>query len=252
MAIVDTKIELVSLSVNGRELSLRDVTEGGYSPLPIDGVLVTLNGSFKGTPEPSKVIYTATTSPTKDEVIAGTAFKINSFITGDSEFSGGMKRFKDGIIDINYYPYTTALTGTGTKDTNYIVGTGFTDVLADGFEAIVVGTELYHLDKTKSTNGGTVIYTVEKIKTSFTSFKPALRTNLKVLNQTNLKEGIAEGARALAYVPNRKDGIKEASSKLIHNFHAQRIWFETEQYGLVETSTIENNQMMNLYRLGKC
>lgn len=252
MALVNPNLTFVELSASGKEITLKDATPSYAAGTTPVGANLILTNPFTGTVKESTITYDSTSTPTISQVTNGMAFKVNSVTLGDSTILQGLRTFKDGVLTFNYFPYTAAVAGVGTKGNHYIIGTGFIDILSN-YEAIVVGKNVYNLDKSKPTNGGTVLYTVEEIQEDFTAFNPAYRSPLSVLIDSSVKSAIAEGASALAYPHNRTSGLKEGIRKLIHNFTASRIWFENSQYDMCNKAARESAAIISLYKLnGSC
>lgn len=250
MARIEPKLNFLNLSASGKEITLQDktssYTNGSYV---VEGVILKLTNAFSKTD--ATIEYDDTTNPTYQQVIDGIEFKINSVLSGDSTVQQGFKTFKDGVLEINYYPYTQVVQGQGTKGNHYIITTDSFE-LVNNFEAIVVGDNIYHIDKSKNTNAGTLLYLVEGLKEDVENFYPCYRGITRVLVDTLVKQSIAEGATALAYPHNRHNGLKEGVKTLIHNYTANKIWFDLGDYGIINHTTKENYQIIDLYRLGRC
>lgn len=120
-------------------------------------------------------------SPTLNQIVAGADMTITAVTLGLSEF---IVPFEDGVFDLNMYNVlTTGKTGILAIQGNpFINGTGLDTYLQ--YDSILVGDNLYDIDKTKSTVGGTILYLAQELLTNDTVFYPCYRSNTKFMTDS--------------------------------------------------------------------
>lgn len=118
------------------------------------------------------------TTPTINQITAGTPIEFSSISLNQSSI---FIPFEDGVFDFNMYNVmTTAKTGVVAAQGNpFITGSGLDTYLV--YDSILVNEKLYDIDKTKNSNGGTILFLVQELEDSSTLFYPAYRANMKAL-----------------------------------------------------------------------
>lgn len=195
-----TKIQVESVDKTGAVIMLKETT----------GVYSVNNPTGYGFPNPAtsaiqKIIFTISrfdseivnrlvfvrtfdpskpqelTSPTIDQIALGAAVRLDSILMGISTASEGLKPFRDSVYDINEYSFVALRTDVvGNKGEPFIIGTGLTPIIENNY-SILIGDDIYDIDKSKPDNGGTVLYLTTELKENTTSFYPGYRANIKAL-----------------------------------------------------------------------
>lgn len=188
-------IKFISQSKSGREITIKDDTG-----LEVYGKL-TGYGSTNGSITSIKAYHiilsridnnndqaiikidnTNNKLPTISQLANGASLNLTSALLEDNGSTKllSSKMFNDGVVDINMYVQFEEITGlTITKGTNFIVGTIFTDTLKG--DAILVNNIIYQIDKSKYTNGDSVLYIIGYFKDDSTKYSILYRANIKIL-----------------------------------------------------------------------
>lgn len=244
-----TKIKLVKSDPMVRVLTFQDYTgaygsetntEGYGAPNPsttqVSSVIISIEKPFDVKGEASYKIE----GTEARNIASGKVFTVNSQNLGVTDFEQGYKSYRDGVLDLNYYVAFQSISVTGTKGNPYVLGTNLVTI-AENFDALVVGSDIYMIDKSKSTNAGTQLFLLSDLKTDVTSANVAVRANLKLKNNFRTKCGIGASAHVLNSDYRYKISEKEnALMKAVRNKVASDIAFEKEDYDLTERLLKEN------------
>lgn len=245
-------LKLIKHDTMTRQLTFQIKPEEAY-PLQASIIVLEFDNPF-GTGKDGVVRYQNTfdpqhpeylTIPKAQEIGNGKVFTVDSHKLGLSTSEQGYSTFKDGVINVDAYVGQQSISVTGVKDTNYLVGTNLTEI-ATSFDAVIVGTDVYKIDKSKPTNAGTVLYLFEDLKSDVTSVTVAYRSNLKLYNNFRTKCLIGKSAHILTNDYSTHYDILEKERgvlKVIRNDIASRICFEQEDYEKAERLLKENIQI---------
>jgi len=195
----------------GSLLTLRDDSVyGGANPSLGQIQLIRLTLSQLDEVEIFKQDFT--TLQDKTDKVNHVPFTVSSISLGQDVLDGFLP-FEDGVLNVDYYVAVgSAVTATITKGEISINMTG-NSVDYKIYDSIIVGSSVYNIDKTRTTLSNLVL--VEDILEDATSFLPAYRSNLKVLNTTQISYKLSKQASryALCCDVNCKDlellGLKE-------------------------------------------
>lgn len=180
--------------------------------------------------------------PTAQQIGDGKTFTIDSHNLGVTEGDSPYQSFRDGIINLDIYVAGDSISVTGTKGNPFVTGTGLQTVL-EKYDAILVGDEVYKLDKSKGTNGSQILFLLSDLKTDVTSAQVALRDNLKLFNDFRSKCSLAKVASILSsetyFRPNNTERVN-AVLKIITNLKASEIEFERREYQQADRLLREN------------
>jgi len=121
-------------------------------------------------------------TPTINQITSGTEIEITSISLGQTTI---FIPFEDGVFDLNMYSVlTTAKTGVIAATGNpFITGTGLATYLQ--YDSVLVNEKTYDIDKTKDTNGGTILYLVEELQDTTNLFYPSYKANVKFITDVS-------------------------------------------------------------------
>jgi len=194
---LETKLEFVSIDKTGAIIKLKDST-GAYSinnstgyNFPntsigdISKVILTISEfdsnkvykqTFSRVSDIAHPEYILT--PTINQLTAGTEFEVSARSLGLSTI---YTPFEDGVLNINMYSLTTNIkTGIiAAIGTPFILGSNLDSYLQ--YDSILIGDTIYDIDKTKTTNGGTILHLVQEILVTANSFTALYRANTKII-----------------------------------------------------------------------
>lgn len=206
---LQAKISFISLDRSARILTIKDSTGsysednpggyGGSNPSNITKVVFRvghINSSvFKDITQDAQ--DTNNLLPPLSSILAGETVSINSRVLGITTEGDGLDSFEDGVLQVDYFVHIgSSYPVTAEEGKNFILGGGL-DALSS-YDQIEIGAHVYNINKTISTNGGTVLHLLEFIKEAGTTASPVSRGNLKVLNTENTKNTISKSAGNLS------------------------------------------------------
>lgn len=179
-----------SSKTNRYKIVARDET-GEYTPSNTTGYGGT-NGSPKEsfsryivdyyntlTNESYRKIITDITSPNVLQVVAKNDFELTLPNVDDT--------FKDGVYKMTLnVEINETLGGEGYENTDTVVNVAGAQTLANNYQAIIVGDEIYNITSASSST----LILARPIKTTFTSFKPALNKQTTFVLNDILKDYI--------------------------------------------------------------
>ena len=195
---MEPRIDINDIDKAGRVITVKDITgvynantnPGGYggpnvTKSQIQGVVITL--SHYDSDEVWQVRYVRVadplhpeylTVPSVSEILNGAVVQLTSITLGIDEPTEGIKSFNDGLLDLNYYPYTALIPASGTAGQPFVTGSGLDAVYE--LPSVLIGDKVYTIDHSMDTNGGTVLYFIEDLEEDTTALNPAYRANTKV------------------------------------------------------------------------
>lgn len=247
----NNNLKIINADVIARRITFQDVKEGGYTT-PLIAVLVTIDNAFgtgkdgitryQNVPDPNHPEYLI--SPSAQNIGLGQVFTVDSYTQGVTDITQGYYEFKEGVLNINYYTSDLQKQVEAVKGTNWLIGTGFDD-LVEKYDSVIIDTQVYQIMKglDYSTNGGTVIYLDRDLHRDVDDVLFAERSNLKALNNEVTKTIIARGASILADPLYRNSGSLERQNgvlKVIRNNIASQILFDRYDYAEANKLLLEN------------
>ena len=232
------ELKLISADKMVRELTFQYTTDEVPKPT-LTKVVVTMKDPFN-LKKDGKAVFTSSTIPKTSEIGAGKTFKLNSQLLGVTDFYSSYLTFKDGV-QVCYGADKEVLSVTGVKGNNYLIGTGLQPILESYDSVILPNNDVLQLDKSKPTNGGTVLYFLSDLTQDVTSFNPAWRTTVKLKNDFRTKAVLCKVVHILGSDYRSKIDEKEnAVQKLIRNKMTADLAWEMEDYDLVDQLLKEN------------
>lgn len=198
---LDFKVELVGISDTGKTIAIRDSTgfynavtnPGGWgTPNPeigdIDLYLISLSHFSLEEVYWQRQVRAATepndqTSPGVNQIAFGEPVNIDSIKLGIDDTQN---TFSDGVYDINLHAILdAAITVVGNEGETFLVPGVPTDV--SEYDVVYAGGVVYDIDKSKDTNGNTVIYLVQELQAAVTSIQLGYKANIKALKDLGLR-----------------------------------------------------------------
>ena len=188
--------------------------------------------------------------PTAENIGDGETFSLNSNNMGITDFYSPYYAFRDGVISMDAYASWESISAEGTQGNNFLkVTSGALDVI-EQYSAVIVNSEVYHIDKTQYTNADTLIFLMEDLLTDVDSVELAIRDNVKLWNNVRTKKTIAELVSAISLNnPKRKIfvDLEQAVLKVIRNDIASKILFQNKEYDRSEYLLKENLKIADRY-----
>src|SRR5690606_25736781 len=151
------KIDINDIDKAGRVITVQDITgvynsttnPGGYgganvSKAQVQGVLFTLSHydsdevwkvRYVRTPDPQHPEYL--TIPSVANILDGGLVQITSLSLGIDPPYKGIRTFNDGILDLNYYPYTAPMPVVGVEGEPFVTGSSL-DTIFD-LPSVIIG-----------------------------------------------------------------------------------------------------------------
>ena len=232
---LETKIEFLGTDLTGRILNIKDVSTGwgDVSKSSIDRIFITLskyndNKIYKATwyrdPDPNKPEQLS--NPSVEDILNGETLGLNSYQFGVTTLEQGLVPFNDGVYDINAYYIQEDSSDilVGTKGDIFLQGDD-TDDIVNLYDSIIISGDIYEIDKTKPTNGGTLLYVDRPLKEDTDVVALSFRSQVYALN-------ISESSCALKTLVGKYTGACGCSSdctdkylKLLEDITASNIAF---------------------------
>lgn len=204
---------------------------------------------YQNTLNPSHPEYLI--DPKAIDIGGGKVFEVDSYKLGITKVDEPYYSWRDGVINVNIYVGGDNITVTGLKDTNYLVGTGLQPIL-ENYDSVIVGKDVYQLDKSKSTNAGTILFLTSDLKEDVSSVTVAVKDNLKLYNDFRTRCAIAQVAQVLTDTNYYRPSVNEKSQavlKLITNKQASKILFDQESYLEADRLLQENIDIIKFLQL---
>lgn len=202
---LDFKAELVGISDTGKTMAVRDSTgfynavtnPGGWgAPNPeigdIDLYLISLSHFSLEEVYWQRQVRAATepndqTTPGVNQIAGGIPVSMDSTKLGIDEVQS---TFSDGVYDINLHAILEdSIAAVGNGGQNFLVPATPTDV--SGYDVVYAGGVVYDIDKSKNTNGNTVIYLVQELLADVTTVQVGYKANVKALKDLGLRTCLA-------------------------------------------------------------
>lgn len=177
-----TKVKFTTtIDETGRLVTLIDSSQWdtGVSAR-IDKITYTLS-SYNAT-EILKAVQDSTNVnlPSITVILSGPPVLLNAVVFGNDE----LVAFSDGVLDINsYYRDNFDYELSAVKGDTYIE-TNLADELLDTYDFIEVSGKIYQLDRSKATNGGTILYVTTPFEDDSAEVYFGYRYNTKLLNSS--------------------------------------------------------------------
>lgn len=243
-------LKFVKSELQSRIVTLQYTPDEGKPVFNASKVILSVNNPFpKG--EDGKAVWVNQLSPTNpswmivptaQQIGSGMVFSIDSHKLGVTEGDSPYQSFRDGVINIDIYVAGDTITVSGAKGNPYVTGTGLQTVL-ENYDAILIGDEVYKLDKSKGTNGSQILFLLSDLKTDVTSAQIAVRDNLKLFNSFRSQCILSKVASILSsqtyFRPNNTERVN-AVLKIITNLKASEIEFERREYQQADRLLREN------------
>lgn len=198
---LDFKVELVGISDTGKTIAVEDSTgvynaitnPGGWgSPNPevgdIDLYLISLSHFSLKEIYWQRQVRAATepndqTQPGVNQIAGGATVNLDSVKLGIADTQN---TFSDGVYDINVHAILAdTIVAAGNSGENFLVPSVPTDV--SEYDVVYVGGVVYDIDKSKDSNGNTVIYTVQELQANVAAIQLGYKANVKALKDLGLR-----------------------------------------------------------------
>lgn len=193
-------------------------------------------------------VFDETTNPTASQIGNGEVFETDSHSLGVTKYDQGYYSFREGIVEVDLHLGMDVVEVTGAKGDFFVIGTGLQDVF-DNYDSVLIGGEVYIIDKSKDTNAGTILYFDKDLSKDISEMTVAIRESTKVLSNMRTKKIIAKSAHILSndYPSSRYRVLEKENGvlKVIKNKLASEIFFERGDYSKADFMLRENVQIGN-------
>lgn len=191
-------------------------------------------------------VFDEDTTPSISEIGNGKVFDTDSNKLGITKDDQGYYSFRDGIVEAEFHLGFDEVFVTGSEGDFFAIGTGLQQVF-DNFDSVLIGEDVFTIDKSKSTNAGTVLYFDKELPEDITSMVVSKRYSTKVLSNLRTKTIIAKSAHILSNdYPSSRYRILEKENgilKVIKNKIASEIFYEQEDFIKADFMLRENVQI---------
>src|SRR5690606_6786002 len=220
-------LHFINTDVQGRKWTLKSDPIGS----PAIKATLIVKRPFEGID--GVQVFDGTTNPTASQIGNGRVFETDSNKLGITKDDQGYYSFRDGIVEVDLHLGMDIVEVTGTKGDFFVIGTGLQNVF-DNYDSVLIGDEVYIIDKSKDTNAGTVLYFDKDLSEDISEMTVAIRESTKVLSNLRTKKIIAKSAHILSndYPSSRYRVLEKENGvlKVIKNKLASEIFFEREDY----------------------
>ena len=235
-------LHFINTDVQGRKWTLKSDPIGS----PAIKATLIVKRPFEGID--GVQVFDGTTNPTASQIGNGRVFETDSNKLGITKDDQGYYSFRDGIVEVDLHLGMDIVEVTGTKGDFFVIGTGLQNVF-DNYDSVLIGDEVYIIDKSKDTNAGTVLYFDKDLSEDISEMTVAIRESTKVLSNLRTKKIIAKSAHILSndYPSSRYRVLEKENGvlKVIKNKLASEIFFEREDYSKADFMLRENVQIGN-------
>lgn len=248
---LEMKLDTLSVDKMGRVITVKDVTgvydavdnPGGYggvnlSPTSVQGLMYTISNYNSSKVHYVLVERTPGTFPPDtcfvlmdiDAVMGGEEVQLTTTMFDITNPEQGVGKFNDGVIDVNYFAYTSPISATGVKGENYLSGSSL--IALQDIDAVLIGTKMYVVDHNKPVGDGSIMFLTERLEQDVTSINPSYRVNTKVYMDKRSKCILSRKSAELAG-GGCEDGVLKKRLLIIkHNRDASKLdWCEEDYAG---------------------